>query len=333
MASPALSLSLEAGPYARWMPRDGRALELLIARLEAVASVGKAQIQSPEYFKESDSGTRREVDVTVRTKAGSADVLVMFECRERAGNQAVDWIDAIDGKRRAIGADVAVAVVGGGGFTEGARNAAAARGIQLRTVEEVSVDDVVSWLGLTELVIHTLEVLHVGFEITPFSTSPRFEDSTLNPLTGIASFPMFKPLFAKCRPNQTNRAADFDLVTADQLHAIAMRKYLEDHEMPKFAVSTPIRLTLSTPQDPAISAKTTDGGLFPLARVIAIGDVRLAVKQVPVEVHSVTDSTGVVTQVVEALDDDGDGATRLTFVRTNDGKITVALHPEAPAVP
>ena len=97
------------------MPREGRALELLVARLEAAASAGEADVQSPEFFTGRNSESRREVDVTVRSKVGSTSVLVMFECRDRAGTEDVRWIDEIAGKRDDIGADVAVAVTSGGG--------------------------------------------------------------------------------------------------------------------------------------------------------------------------------------------------------------------------
>jgi hypothetical protein len=60
-----------------------------------------------------------------------------------------------------------------------------------------------------ELVIHTLKVLNVDFEIRTFPGSPVFEGATVNPLTGFTSFPMFVPLFAECQPSSENRAADF----------------------------------------------------------------------------------------------------------------------------
>lgn len=58
----------------------GRALEELVSRLEAAAAGGRAEVKSPEFFMGKNSQSKREVDVTVRSKVGNTPVLVMFEC-------------------------------------------------------------------------------------------------------------------------------------------------------------------------------------------------------------------------------------------------------------
>ncbi len=150
------------------MPRGGRALELLVARLEAAASAGEAEVRSPEYFTGRNSQSRREVDVTVRSKVGSTTVLVMFECRDRAKSEDASWIDQVAGKRGDIGADVAVAVSARGGFTRGARNAAARHGIYLRTVDSITLEDVVSWCRLNHLAVRKVHVEDHDLELHYF---------------------------------------------------------------------------------------------------------------------------------------------------------------------
>jgi hypothetical protein len=64
------------------LPRQGRALEQLVAGLEKVLGPTDVVIQSPEYILGPNTGDLREVDVTLRTKVGSSDLLVMIECRD-----------------------------------------------------------------------------------------------------------------------------------------------------------------------------------------------------------------------------------------------------------
>src|SRR3954451_1062694 len=91
--------SKKNGKSARPASSKGRALEELVARLEAAAAGGKAEVRSPEFFTGRRSQIKREVDVTVRSKVGNTSVLVMFECRARAKTNDVRWIDEIAGKR------------------------------------------------------------------------------------------------------------------------------------------------------------------------------------------------------------------------------------------
>ena len=79
-------------------------------------------------------------------------ILVIVECRDRKGPADVRWINEIHGKQRDVEADRAVAV-SRGGFTEGAVNAAAATGIDLRTVEEVDLAEPFDWLGVRHAAI------------------------------------------------------------------------------------------------------------------------------------------------------------------------------------
>jgi hypothetical protein len=135
------------------MPRKGRALEQLVAGLERVLGPTDVVIQSPEYIVGRKTGERREVDVTLRTKAGSSDLLVMIECRDRkrrkgtARIEGTEWIEQVASKQEDVGANKAVAVCPGG-FTKGARKLAAAKQIDLRTVMSVTAPEVFGWLRL-----------------------------------------------------------------------------------------------------------------------------------------------------------------------------------------
>jgi Restriction endonuclease len=135
------------------MPRKGRALEQLVAELERVLGPTDVVIQSPEFIVGRNTGELREVDVTLRTKAGSSDLLVMIECRDRKRKQGTariegtEWIEQVASKQEDVGANKAVAVCPGG-FTKGARRLAEAKQIDLRTVVSVTAPEVFGWLRL-----------------------------------------------------------------------------------------------------------------------------------------------------------------------------------------
>lgn len=127
------------------MPRQGRELEKLVAQLEYVLSDTPFKVKSPDFLKDRSSGTVREVDVSVRGRVGSVDLLVIYECRDRDETEDVTWIEQIAQKGEDVGAHRVVAV-SSEGFTQGATNKAAAKDVVLRTVADVDVTDLFDWL-------------------------------------------------------------------------------------------------------------------------------------------------------------------------------------------
>jgi Restriction endonuclease len=129
------------------MPRKGRALEQLVAGLEKVLGPTDVVIRSPEYIVGRNTGERREVDVSLRTKIGSSELFVMIECRDRKRRQGIAWVEEVVSKHEDVRANKAVAVCPGG-FTKGARKLADAKQIDLRTVVSVTSPEVFRWLRL-----------------------------------------------------------------------------------------------------------------------------------------------------------------------------------------
>ncbi len=125
--------------------RAGRRLELLVQGLEQLLAEAPVEIRSPDYIMGRLSGQRREVDVSLRSRVGSVDVLVIIECRDRGKAQGVTWIEQLASKREDVGADKAVAV-SAAGFTLAARNFACSEQVELRSFEELSADVVFDWL-------------------------------------------------------------------------------------------------------------------------------------------------------------------------------------------
>jgi hypothetical protein len=300
------------------MPRDGRALELLVARLEVAASAGGADVRSPDYITGKNSESQREIDVTVRSKVGSTSVLVMLECRDRAGKQDVRWIDEIASKKVDVGADVAVAVAGKGGFTSGAQNAAKRLGVDLRTVDSISVEDVVSWCRMTHLNVEVLEVRAQAFDVTVFADTPRIEVAPVHPLLGTIEVPLDEPIFAAWDARNSPKPKNPELLTGMQLHDLAMDMYRNEREFPRFTRWTQISMNMSTHETPTVAVMTVEG-LFPLAKLSAIAEVRITATQVPVTLRAMTDSKGETTHVVEAVADYSGTQCTVSFIRTEDG--------------
>lgn len=154
------------------MPRRGRDLEQLAAVLERHLAGTGAKITSPDFIPDKASGQLREVDVSIRSEVGSAPVLVILECRDRARAQGAPWIEQLSGKRDSVGADVAVAV-SSSGFTGPAQRKAEALGIQTRRLDEVTAEAVRSWCQVEylELNLRRSDIIHVSIGIDPDTTS------------------------------------------------------------------------------------------------------------------------------------------------------------------
>jgi Restriction endonuclease len=133
--------------------RKGRDLELLVAQLEHILGEGTFEVKSPEYIPNRHTGDQVEVDVTLRGRAGSSDVLVALECRDRNKPGDVNWIRELHSKQDDIGANAIVAVARAG-FTKDARAEAAAKGVQLRSFAALSAADVADVLLGIRLTAH-----------------------------------------------------------------------------------------------------------------------------------------------------------------------------------
>src|SRR4051812_18358578 len=125
-----------------------------------------------------NSGTLREVDVSLRSQVGSVSVLVIIECRDRAKPQDVTWIEQLASKREDVGADKAVAV-SSGGFSASARNLARSKQIDLRSLEELEPHVVFDWLTDQTLDHRTRYVDVVGVSVHLSEPTTEIDPMTL----------------------------------------------------------------------------------------------------------------------------------------------------------
>jgi hypothetical protein len=120
---------------------DWKQFEQLVARIEKDASPLGLTVVSPDKILCGITGRKREVDASVRSRIGTADVLITIECRKRHPKQDVTWIEQLAAKRDAIGASCTIAV-SSSGFTPSAEAVAHHFGIQLRRLSEVSAAEI-----------------------------------------------------------------------------------------------------------------------------------------------------------------------------------------------
>lgn len=130
---------------------EWREFEKLIARIEADAGPQGIVVKSPDRIRCKLTGRLREVDATIRTKVGTAEMLIMMECRRRTKVQDVTWLEQLATKRSSIGADRTIAV-SHSGFSPEAETVAQRFGITLRRIADVQAEDLNPLLGL-DLVI------------------------------------------------------------------------------------------------------------------------------------------------------------------------------------
>jgi hypothetical protein len=133
------------------MPRRGKDLERLIELLEKlIGKNSQITVTSPEILRDKITGGPREVDVAIRAKLGSTEILVIIECRDREATQDCTWIEQLTQKREDVGANKAVAV-STSGFSDEAKIKAKAKGIDLRTLDEVTIQDLASWCQVSQM--------------------------------------------------------------------------------------------------------------------------------------------------------------------------------------
>ena len=126
---------------------EWREFERLVARIEADAGPSGTKVNSPDRIRCKLSGRLREVDASIRSRVGTAEVLITIECRRRAKIQDVTWIEQLAAKKVAIGADRTIAV-SASGFSADAEKIAHQYGISLRKLSELSADDINALLRL-----------------------------------------------------------------------------------------------------------------------------------------------------------------------------------------
>jgi hypothetical protein len=129
------------------MTNDGRSLEDVVTLIEGQAGPRGFRVErrKPVY---SETGVQiAEFDILLIGQIGTAPVTFLIECRDRPseGPAPAAWIEQLIGRRTRFRFDKVMAV-SSTGFSEGAVAAARDAGIEVRTLDNLTPEEVVDWL-------------------------------------------------------------------------------------------------------------------------------------------------------------------------------------------
>ena len=204
------------------MPRKGRGLENLVGLIEEALKGAEVAVRSPEHVKGRHSNETREIDVTLRGKVGSTDLLVIFECRERENPQGVDWIEQLATKKDDVGAHLAVAV-SSSGFTRGAETLGAQKGILLRTLAEFDPGEVKEFFSVDDAAFVAPRAIIRRFHLLLPDGSQPTEQQKGQPKEGISRT---TPIFGLGEAPPSISWQDVEIALATSLHP---SEEIDDH--------------------------------------------------------------------------------------------------------
>src|SRR5690242_6846609 len=120
---------------------DADNFEIMVSQIATLLEGDKAEVTWNERIVDPDnSSQQRQIDVLVRKD----NFITLIECRLHKSPQDVKWIEELIGRQVSLRADAIIAV-SSSGFTKGAIAKAKRFGINLRTVDELSSDDIITW--------------------------------------------------------------------------------------------------------------------------------------------------------------------------------------------
>jgi hypothetical protein len=119
------------------MAKDWKFIQDLAAAVEKSMLPPGAIVTSPDRrVWDYDTESYTEVDVSIRYKFGSSDILVVMECRDRGRTDDKTWIEQLVGRKQAFRAHIMFAI-STSGFGKRAQLKAQKCGIELRHVENI----------------------------------------------------------------------------------------------------------------------------------------------------------------------------------------------------
>ena len=154
---------------------DGKRLERLVEMLEGMKLPTGFTVEknSPVY---NDEGQQiAELDILISGKVGSVSYRTLFECRDRPSQGAapVGWIEQLFGRKQRLKLSAVVAV-STTGFAPGAVEFAKQENIPLRSVEDLTEDEIRGFLPKTAPLWETVgDFTGVEIQFLPEATPPE----------------------------------------------------------------------------------------------------------------------------------------------------------------
>jgi hypothetical protein len=115
--------------------------EQQVARIFTTLSAGNEKVIWNDKFPDPDNPTQlRQVDITIRRD----DTLTIVECRYHNRPQDVKWVEELYGRRVSLNA-TSIIGVSSSGFTKGALEKSRRLGVFLRSLTELSDEEINTW--------------------------------------------------------------------------------------------------------------------------------------------------------------------------------------------
>jgi hypothetical protein len=248
-----------------------RQFEQLVARIEADAGPLGLNVKSPDRIRCKITGRLREVDASIRTGVGTANVLVTIECRKRQPKQDVTWIEQLATKKTNIGAAHTIAV-SASGFSDEAKILAAHHGIDLRHVTEVSAADINRLLHIDFVLFNHKRCSAARVALRFFRSldwkmpDPQHVDFVLPPTTD-----PFAPIFKNIDTGRTWSVNDLWHQVQEVTDPFAGIERGAEPEVRTAAFPYPGNVTVETPDGPKVLGDV----LLSLARSIVVEQVTI----------------------------------------------------------
>jgi hypothetical protein len=117
-----------------------KTFERVVYELQRSFSPHEATVTPNDHISGHDSGTDRQVDVSIRMRVANYDILIVIDCKDCKVPVDLKDVDAFDGLLRDVRANKGV-LISSSGFTRAAVESAKAHGIDtLRYIDTESVD-------------------------------------------------------------------------------------------------------------------------------------------------------------------------------------------------
>ncbi|MGJ5008522.1 restriction endonuclease [Bradyrhizobium oligotrophicum] len=261
--------------------------ERQIERIHQLLEREPARVTWNERIPDPDNPEQlRQVDITIDRDG----TIVHAECRLHQAPQDVQWIEELIGRRVSLGADVMIAV-SSSGFTTGAVRKAAAHNIHLRTLSELTDDEITLWANTAKawLVFYEFTDCRLRIEMC---CEPPVEEPWISKEDGSAVEwrGMFEPLMTEFdgKPELDNGRAIFEVDIGAPI--------LVNGQKPiKLTLAATVRrLKQPVPLDAMLRYAATDSSVDAIARVQKHADEIIEIIQSSDEVAFVTDSTNLV---------------------------------------
>jgi Restriction endonuclease len=145
------------------MPKRTNQFQQLVAYIyKRTAPLGAAVTESA-MLREDGEGAEREIDILVEARLAGHDIKVAVECRDRARDETLEWIDGLSGKTSRLKLNKVVAV-SSSGFSPGAQRKAADHNIDLLTAHEAATVDWASRVAAEafKVLTHSHQLMRLG---------------------------------------------------------------------------------------------------------------------------------------------------------------------------